>query len=70
MAIKETTGGDFIISFSNCDCHSTGGCEKCRPHGMAVDQRITIKHGFTYPEFVERLRVGIDAHPEWDVKYL
>ena len=29
--------------FSQCDCSSTGGCERCRPIGMAVDQRIIVR---------------------------
>jgi len=28
--------------FSQCDCGSTGGCERCRPVGMAVDQRVIV----------------------------
>ena len=35
MARYETTIGDLVITLEQCECGSTGGCEKCQP--------ITIK---------------------------
>ena len=60
MARYETTGGDIIITIPNCDCGSTGGCDKCQPIVLPKPQnyappfvlRRTIP--FTYQNFIHQ----------------
>ena len=46
MAIYELTNGDIAVTTPNCDCGSTGGCEKCRtkiiPKHIDVETFIAV----------------------------
>lgn len=56
--------------FNQCDCGSTGGCERCRPLGMAVDQRIVIteEKEYIFPETREEQFIDEDLRKFYEKK--